>query len=230
MTAHLPAQHHGQPVNVAGSMRVLLADEHPIVLAGLRSLLEGQVELSCAEVDGPGALRAIEAQVPEVAVLDQRMPGLSGLRVAQELAQRGVPTKVVLLWSQEEGARLAEAIDSGVAAVVSRGNAWAELPEALRAVGRGEVYLSPRAAAQFLKFGRREAQQPSDPHALSPRERQVLALVATGLTSREIGLALRLAPKTVEGHRAAIMAKLDIDHLAGLVKWAIRNQLASLTD
>ena len=209
---------------------MLVADEHPIVLAGLRSLLEGQVELSCAEVDGPGALRAIEEQVPEVAVLDQRMAGLSGLRIAQALAQRGVPTKVVLLWRQDEGTRLAEAIASGVAAVVSRENAWAELPDALRAVGLGEVYLSPRVAAQFLKFGRHEAQQPSDPRALSPRERQVLSLVAAGLTSREIGVELRLASKTVEGHRAAIMTKLHIDHLPGLVKWAIRNQLASLND
>lgn len=230
MTAQLPTQHHGHPLHVSGVLRVLVADEHPIVLAGLRSLLEGQVEVSCAEVDGPGALRAIEEQTPEVAVLEQRMTGLSGLRIAQELAQRGVPTKVVLLWCQDEGTRLAEAIDSGVAAVVCRENAWAELPDALRAVGLGEVYLSPRVAAQFLKFGRREAQQPGDPRALSPRERQVLSLVAAGLTSREIGVELRLASKTVEGHRAAIMAKLHIDHLPGLVKWAIRNQLASLHD
>ena len=234
MTAHLPAQHHAQhlvlPLPALGALRVLVADEHPIVVAGLRSLLEAEVEISSAEVDGPGALRAIEDQRPDVAVLDQQMPGLSGLRIAQELAQRGVATKVVLLWRQEDGARLGEAIDSGVAGIVCRENAWAELPEALRAVGRGEVYLSPKAASQFLKHGRHDVRQRSDPRALSPRERQVLALVATGLTSRQIAQELRLAPKTVEGHRATIMTKLDIDHLAGLVKWAIRNQLASLTD
>jgi DNA-binding NarL/FixJ family response regulator len=230
MTAHLPTQHQGHPVPVPGALRVLVVDQHPIVLAGLRSLLEGEFELTCAETDGPGALRAIEEQAPEVAVLDQQIPGLSGLRLVQELAQRSAKTKVVLLWRQDEGARLAEAIDSGVAGVVSLENAWVELPEALRAVGRGDVYLSPRAAAQFLKHGRREARQKADPRALSPRERQVMALVAAGLTSRQIGAELRLAPKTVEGHRAAIMAKLEIDHLAGLVKWAIRNQLATLND
>jgi DNA-binding NarL/FixJ family response regulator len=211
------------------SMRVLLADDHAIVREGLRVVLstESDLEVVAEESDGERALEAIRTLKPDVAVLDIRMPGLTGIEVARKLNEDGALTSVVLLSMHKEESFVQAAMDAGVGGYVVKEDAARELIDAVRAVARGDVYLSPRIAGSVVQALRR-GPPPKAPH-LTPRER-VVRLLAEGLTSKEIAARLDLSPKTVDGHRAAIMDKLGIRSVAGLVKYAIRNHLTGLDD
>lgn len=211
-------------------MRVLLADDHAIVREGLRVVLstEDDIEVVAEESDGEKALEAIRRLKPDVAVLDIRMPGLTGIEVARKLNEDGALTSVVLLSMHKEESFVQAAMDAGVGGYVVKEDAARELIDAVRAVGRGDVYLSPRIAGSVVQALRR-GPPPKAPH-LTPRERDVVRLLAEGLTSKEIAARLDLSPKTVDGHRAAIMDKLAIRSVAGLVKYAIRNHLTGLDD
>ena len=218
----------------ATSVRVLLADDHAIVRDGLRAVLEAETGITVvAQVsDGTAALAAILEHQPDVAVLDIQMPGLSGLEVARQVATSGAKTRVVLLSMHKEDAFVRAAIDAGVAGYVVKEDAARELTDAIRAAVRGDVYLSPRVAGAVLQAARKGpggGGTGSGARAqLTPRERDVLRLLADGLTSKEIAGKLQLSPKTVDGHRTAIMDKLAIRNVAGLVKFAIRNHLTEL--
>jgi DNA-binding NarL/FixJ family response regulator len=213
-------------------LRVLLADDHAIVRDGLRAVLEAEPGVSVvAQVsDGPAALAAIEQHKPDVAVLDIQMPGLTGLEVARQVVASGARTKIVLLSMHKEDAFVRAAVDAGVAGYVVKEDAARELTQAIRAAHRGDVYLSPRVAGQVMQAVRAGtgAAAAGARAQLTPRERDVLRLLADGLTSKEIAGKLNLSPKTVDGHRTAIMDKLAIRNVAGLVKFAIRNHLTGL--
>jgi DNA-binding NarL/FixJ family response regulator len=209
-------------------LRVLLADDHAIVRDGLKALLatHPDIEVVGEEQDGDRALEAIRQLRPDVAVLDIRMPGLTGIALARKLNEEGLLTGVALLSMHKEEAFVQAAMDAGVGGYVVKEDAARELIDAIRAVARGDVYLSPRVAGSVVHAIRR-ASPPKAPH-LTPRERDVLRLLAEGLTSKEMASRLELSPKTVDGHRAAIMDKLAIRSVAGLVKYAIRNHLTDL--
>lgn len=209
-------------------LRVLLADDHAIVRDGLKALLSTQsdIEVVGEEQDGERALESIRKLAPDVAVLDIRMPGLTGIELARKLNDEGSLTGVVLLSMHREEAFVQAAMDAGVGGYVVKEDAARELIDAIRAVARGDVYLSPRVAGSVVQAIRR-GPPPKVPH-LTPRERDVLRLLAEGLTSKEMAVRLELSPKTVDGHRAAIMDKLAIRSVAGLVKYAIRNHLTDL--
>lgn len=209
-------------------LRVLLADDHAIVRDGLKALLSTQpdIEVAGEEHDGEAALVTIRRVKPDVAVLDIRMPGLTGIELARKLNEEGILTGVVLLSMHKEEAFVQAAMDAGVGGYVVKEDAARELIDAIRAVARGDVYLSPRVAGSVVQAIRR-GPPPKVPH-LTPRERDVLRLLAEGLTSKEMASRLDLSPKTVDGHRAAIMDKLGIRSVAGLVKYAIRNHLTDL--
>ena len=213
-------------------LRVLLADDHAIVRDGLRAVLEAEPGISVvAQVsDGPAAVAAIELHKPDVAVLDIQMPGLTGLEVARQVVASGAHTKIVLLSMHKEDAFVRAAVDAGVAGYVVKEDAARELTQAIRAAARGDVYLSPRVAGQVMQAVRAGggAAASGARAQLTPRERDVLRLLADGLTSKEIAGKLHLSPKTVDGHRTAIMDKLAIRNVAGLVKFAIRNHLTEL--
>jgi len=209
-------------------LKVLLADDHAIVRDGLKALLSTQNDIGVAgEVqDSDAALEAIRKIRPDVAVLDIRMPGLTGIEVARKLNDEGIATGVVLLSMHKEEPFVQAALDAGVGGYVVKEDAARELIDAVRAVARGDVYLSPRIAGSVVQAVRR-GPPPKVPH-LTPRERDVVRLLAEGLTSKEIAGRLDLSPKTVDGHRAAIMDKLGIRSVAGIVKYAIRNHLTDL--
>ncbi len=211
-------------------IRVLLADDHAIVREGLRAVLssEADVEVVAVESDGDRALASIRSLKPDVAVLDIRMPGLTGIEVARKLNEDDALTSVVLLSMHKEESFVQAAMDAGVGGYVVKEDAARELLDAVRAVGRGDVYLSPRVAGSLVQALRR-GPPPKVPN-LTPRERDVVRLLSEGLTSKEIASRLDLSPKTVDGHRAAIMEKLGIRSVAGLVKYAIRNHLTNLED
>jgi DNA-binding NarL/FixJ family response regulator len=156
------------------------------------------------------------------------MPGLSGIEVARKLNEDGLATAVVLLSMHKEESFVQAAMDAGVGGYVVKEDAARELVDAVLAVSRGDVYLSPRIAGSVVQALRRGPATKSA--QLTPRERDVLRLLSEGLTSKEIAARLELSPKTVDGHRATIMDKLGIRSVAGLVKYAIRNHLSGLDE
>jgi DNA-binding NarL/FixJ family response regulator len=204
-------------------MRVLLADDHPVVRSGLRSVLASQADMEIVgeEPDGARALMAIRALKPDVAVLDIQMPQLSGIDVARQLAAESSPTAVVVLSLHQEESDVRSALDAGVCGYVVKEDAAAEVVQAIRAAARREMDISPRISGTLVHALRQK--EPGT--TLTPRERDVLRLLAEGLRSKEIAARLKLSPKTVEGHRASVMDKLDIHSVAGLVKYALKHRL-----
>lgn len=210
-------------------MRIVLADDHAIVLKGLRGLLASEPDLQVVaeEMNGEAALGSIRRLAPEVAVLDIEMPGMSGLDVAKKVAEERLSTAVVLLSVHRGSQFVAAAVEAGVGGYVLKEDAPADLLAAIRATMRGELYLSPRVTRPALAALREP--DAGDPK-LSPRERDIVRLLADGLSSKEIAVALTLTPKTVDTYRQNIMAKLGLHSVAAIVKYAIRHRIARIDD
>ena len=209
-------------------MRVLLADDHHLVRAGLRALLENQpgVEVVGEAGDGREALDMIERHRPDVALLDITMPGMNGLEVASRVDKASPRTRVVVLSMHAGEAYVAQALRVGVVGYLLKDAAAAELGLALDAVRRGEVYLSP-AISRTVVDGFLKAGKPADDPlaSLTSRQREILQLIAEGNSTKEIAASLDVSVKTVETHRAQLMDRLDIHDVAGLVRFAIRSGL-----
>ena len=207
------------------ALRVLLADDHGVVREGLRVLLEraGYVVVAAAS-DGREAMAQAAALKPDVAVIDVAMPLLNGIDVTRAIRNQGLRTKVVLLTFHTERQYVVAAFEAGVAGYVVKTQASEDLLCALREVGRGRSYVSPAITGDFGDAVRRRA--PSrDP--LTRREREVLQLIAEGKSTKEVATILGVSVKTADTHRTHIMTKLDIHETAGLVRYAIREGLAS---
>ena len=215
-------------------MRILLADDHTLVRAGLRALLESLgegAEISEAG-DGRRALELIAAERPDVALLDISMPGLNGLEVAARVARDSPRTRLVILSMHSGPSHVAQALRSGAVGYLLKDAAAEELGLALRAVMSGETYLSPAISRQVVdgylgRAARPEGDPPDIDVQLTPRQREILQLVAESRSSKEVAAMLQLSVKTVEAHRSQIMERLGIHDLAGLVRYAIRVGLVS---
>jgi DNA-binding NarL/FixJ family response regulator len=204
-------------------MRVLLADDHRLVRAGLRALLDAtpNVEVVAEAADGEEAMRLIQELQPDLALLDIAMPKMSGLALLHQITAAGLRTRVLLLSMYDNDEYVAEAIRAGAGGYLVKDAAVEELAMALQALERGDVYLSPaisRKLAQAFSGGRASP-------GLTGRQTQVLRLIAQGQSSKEIARDLNLSIKTVETHRTQIMDRLEIRDLAGLVRYAIRSGL-----
>jgi DNA-binding NarL/FixJ family response regulator len=202
-------------------LRVLLADDHDVVRQGFRALLEREgVEVVGEAADGREALRLAEALQPDVAVLDLSMPGLNGLDAARTMLQSRPKLGVVLLTMHDDEQHIIAALRAGVRGYVVKTQAAAALTEAIRQVAEGLTYLTPSVTRLVVDayLAGREA----PPNPLTPRESEVLQLVAEGRTTKEVAGLLKLTVKTAESYRARIMEKLDIHETAGLVRYAIR--------
>jgi DNA-binding NarL/FixJ family response regulator len=211
-------------------MRVLLADDHTLLRKGIRSVLASLpgVEIVAETGDGREALALIEQHHPDVAVLDVTMPGLNGLEVAERAAKSSSRTKILILSMHAGEAYVAQALRAGVAGYLLKDAADDELPLAIKAVSRGDVYLSPKISRQVVDRFLRSADAAPDPLAgLTSRQREILQLVAEGKSSKEIAAMLELSVKTVESHRAQIMERVGVHDLTGLVRFAIRVGLIS---
>lgn len=205
-------------------MRVVLADDHALVRAGIRSLLEGieGVEVSGEAGDGHEALLLVDRLRPHVAVLDIRLPAMNGLDVAARLAQTHPETRVLVLSMHANEEYVRQALHAGAAGYLLKDSSVTELELALRAVARGETYLSPAVSRLVVDdYLRHEAPPP----ALSLRQREVLQLIAEGHSTKEIAHRLGISVKTAESHRFQIMARLEIRDVPGLVRYAIRTGL-----
>ena len=202
------------------SLRVLLADDHAVVRQGLKALLERQgVEVVAEVADGQAAVETATRLRPDVAVLDIVMPRLNGVDAAHRIAQTLPAVKLILLTMHSDEHYVLDAISAGVRGFVIKTQAAEDLFQAIHEVGRGGIYVSPgisETVLQALRF------RPGWREPLTPREREVLQLVAEGRATKQIAGLLKISVKTAEFHRGQIMQKLNIHETAGLVRSAIR--------
>ncbi len=206
-------------------IRVLLADDHTLVRAGIRGLLQGleRVEVVGEAGDGQEALRLAETLRPDIVLLDIGMPGLNGLEVAGRLATVDPPVRVIILSMHISEEYVLRALRAGCAGYLLKGSAVAELEVAIRAVARGETYLSPAVSKHVVDDYVTRTGGAADPlDALTPRQREILQLAAEGHSSKEIAERLGISYRTVEAHRAQLMERLGVHDLAGLVRFAVR--------
>ena len=215
-------------------MRVLLADDHNLVRAGIRALLEtlSDVEIVAEAADGQAALQGLIKHKPDLALIDISMPGLNGLELAARASREVPETRLVILSVHGDASHVAQALRAGARGYLLKDAAADELPVLVRSVMRGETYLSPGISRHvvdgFLGRGAAPTTESAEPAALlTPRQREILQLVAEGRSTKEVAQLLDLSVKTVEAHRAQIMERLDIHDLAGLVRYAVRAGLVS---
>jgi DNA-binding NarL/FixJ family response regulator len=202
-------------------LRVVVADDHTVVRAGFRALLERNgFEVSGEAANGQEAVRLARELKPDIVLLDVAMPLMNGLDAGREIQRAHKDTHVVLLTMHAENHLMAEALRAGIRAYVLKSQATEDLVLAMRAVMRRQVYLSPGISKFAVDAYVNGESAPDD--RLARRERQVLQLVAEGKTSKEIGGILGVSTKTAESYRARVMDKLDIHDIAGLVRYAIR--------
>jgi len=205
-------------------IQILLADDHQIVRQGLKAMLEHEGFKIVGEAgDGREAVRLAEATHPDVAILDLAMPALNGLDAAREILRASNRVKAILLTMHTDEPYVLEALRAGISGYVLKTQATLDLVQAIREVTRGAIYLSPGVSRAVVDAYRNKSDLPPDP--LSPREREVLQLVAEGKTTKEVAALLGVSVKTAESHRTRIMSKLGIHETAGLVRYAIRRGL-----
>ncbi len=215
------------------SITVFLADDHAVVRDGLRALLEAQPDIRVIgdAADGQETVRGVARLCPDVVVLDIAMPELNGIEAAYEIGQICPATQVIILSMLSTTEHIFRALQAGVRGYLLKESAGIEVVSAVHAVHTGHRYLSEKISDKIVDdyIRQRQATQARDPLAsLSPREREVLQLVAEGKSSAEIAHILSLSPKTVETYRSRLMNKLGISDLPGLIRFAIQHGLTSL--
>lgn len=209
--------------------RVLLADDHAVVRSGLRAVLEGEpdIEVVAEAEDGMEAVEKTLTEDVDLAILDVSMPKLTGLQATAELLRRRNDVRVLILSVHDNEQYFFEALKAGASGYVLKSAANRDLIDACRAAMRGEPFLYPNAVRalvrEYLEQARRGEAVPADP--LTPRELQVVKLIAEGLSSDEIAEALVISRKTVDHHRANILGKLGMRNGAELTRYAIRRGL-----
>src|ERR671920_416354 len=209
----------------ADAVRVLIADDHGIVRSGLRMLLERQddIEVIAEAEDGASARDTAIRERPDLAILDVRMPKLTGLQATREIREQAPDVSVLILSMYDDERYLFEALKAGASGYVLKTQADHDLMEAVRAVERGEPFLTPEAQRALIKDVLGEGG--GRPSELTPREEEVVKLVAEAHTNKEIAAILHLSEKTVENHRSNAMRKLGMRDRVELVRYAIRRGL-----
>ena len=210
--------------------RAVLADDHLMVRAGLRKLLESfDIEVVGEAADGRQALSLIASQRPDVALLDIAMSGLNGIEAAARIAHDHPHTRVLILSMHQNEDYVRRALRAGAAGYLVKDAAPAELELALKAVLRGETYLSPAVSKGVMNdYVRRLRDEKTPGAALTARQREILQLIAEGRSTKEIARLLNVSVKTIETHRAQLMERLGIHDVAGLVRHAILIGLISV--
>ena len=208
-----------------GKVRILLADDHTILREGIKVLLnrERDMEIVAEAEDGAQALEQVRSVKPDVVVMDISMPKIGGLEVTREITETFPDVKVVILTMHDNEEYLVQALKSGAKGYVLKEAAATDLAEAIRAVVRGDAYLYPAVARKLVDdYVNRVRTIKTASESLTPREREVLKLVAEGHTNREIADYLGISVKTVENHRANLMRKLDLHDRTELARYAIK--------
>ncbi|THJ24811.1 MAG: response regulator transcription factor [Nitrospira sp. CG24E] len=202
--------------------RVLLGDDHTLVLDGFRKLLEDQCEIVGAAEDGRTLLRMAQELQPDIVTLDISMPQLNGVDAAKKLKKILPRTKLIFVTMHADPAYVNEAFKAGASGYLLKRSAGSELRQAIQSVMEGQCYVTPLVAKGLVQSVITGERPPNiQDTSLTPRQREVLQLVAEGMTVKEIASALNLSPKTVEFHKSHIMMQLDLHTTAELTKYAL---------
>jgi DNA-binding NarL/FixJ family response regulator len=209
-------------------IRVVIADDHHLVRQGIRALLEKahDIEVVGEAEDGQQALNLVEALAPDVLLIDVAMPRMDGMQAIERVRLAHAPTRTIILSMYSDEALVRQALRSKASGYVLKRSVVEELLLAVRAASRGELYLSPAVTPYVLADLEADGAQVDDPFSrLTPREREVLQLIAEGNINSAIAQTLQISIKTVEKHRSSLMAKLNVHDVAGLVRVAIKYRL-----
>jgi DNA-binding NarL/FixJ family response regulator len=212
-------------------IRVLLADDHKLVRAGIRSLLERlpEMEVVAEASDGGEALQLVEKYDPQIVLMDLAMPELNGLEATRHLTTKFPKVRVIILSIYSDEEHVYQSLRAGAAGYLMKGAATEELEFAIRSVARGETYLSPPVSKPvIMEYIRRTNVGLSPREGLSPRQTQILKLIAEGQTTKQVALNLAISVKTVESHRSALMKRIGVRDVAGLVRYAVKVGLVDL--
>ncbi len=213
-------------------IRILLADDHKIMREGLRSLIEREPNMAVVgeAENGRATLRLARELKPDIIVMDITMPDLNGIEATRQVRMRCPEAKVIALSMHSDRRLVAEMLKAGASAYLLKDCAFTELAGAIEIVSRGQTYLSPGITGIVVEDYIHRIAEPStlESPTLTPREREILQLLAEGKNAKEIALHLHISPKTVETHRRRMMEKLKMDSVADLTRYAIREGLASL--
>jgi two-component system response regulator NreC len=204
-------------------IRILIADDHGVLRAGLRALLnaEAGLEVVGEAADGPTALRLAVELRPDVAMLDLSMPGMDGIQVARQLKQQLPDTRVLILTVHEDEGLLREAMQAGASGYIVKRAVESELITAIHAICSGNLYVHPSMTRALLKDLSPSLVTDEPPaETLTPREIEVLRLIAQGHTNRQVAETLQLSVRTVESHRANLTSKLGVSSRVDLVRYA----------
>jgi DNA-binding NarL/FixJ family response regulator len=215
---------------MSDEIRILIADDHPVVRKGLRMAVEEDAGLTIVAeaADGEAALALIEEFLPQVAVLDVDMPKLDGFGVAREIRKRQLPVETIFLTMHAQEDLLRAAIDLGVKGYILKDSAMLEIVAAVRAVAAGQPYLNSTLAARLLQRqpspGAIVRKETGTLDSLTPTERRIVQLIAADKSSKEIGAELSIHYRTVENHRTNICRKLGLEGANALLRFALQNK------
>jgi DNA-binding NarL/FixJ family response regulator len=207
--------------------RVLLADDHRIVAEGLRSLLEPEFDLVGAVEDGRALIAAVEELQPDVAVVDVSMPKLNGIEAVRQIKQKNKRIKIVFLTMHPDVAYAASAFEAGASGYVLKHSAPAELVMAIKEALEGRTYVTPRIAGELMHAYREGTTRPNGLAEITPRQREVLQLLAEGRSTKEIASTLVISTRTVEFHKYRMMEDLGIKTVAELIRYAVKQGIVA---
>jgi DNA-binding NarL/FixJ family response regulator len=214
-----------------GGIKLLLADDHEIVRRGLRSVLEAQrdFEIVGEAADGRRAVALVKELSPDIAILDISMPLLNGLEATRQILKIRPQTKVLILTVHESDPLIRQVLDAGARGYILKTDAGRDLVIAVESLGRNKTFFTSRVAQMvldgFLKGESHDAQSDRGDIRLTPRQREIVQLLAEGKSSKEVAVVLDLSVKTAETHRANIMRKLDCHSVSEVVRYAVRNEI-----
>lgn len=214
-------------------IKVIIAEDHQMVRAGLHALLDkaGGIEVLGEASNGQEAISLVQKLSPHVLIMDIRMPILNGIQAAEHIRELKLPVRIVLVSMYSDASLVHQALKSGVKGYVLKSSASEELLSAVQAAYRGETFLSSPISSIVLDHVPPADGGSVDPFdSLSPREKEILQLIAEEHTSADIAEVLAISEKTVEKHRTHLMDKLNVKNLAGLVRLAIRYGLVDRND
>ena len=211
------------------SHTIMLVDDHQMFREGLKALLQSETDflITGEAEDGLQAVELCRELAPDVVIMDISMPGINGVEATRRIHEESPDVKIIILSMYTEKRFIMGALKAGATGIVAKNSASSELVDAIQAVVNGNNYLSP-SVSDVLVHNFLASDTDTGPKNLSPRERQILQLIAMGKGAKEIGTELNISNKTVEAHRMQLMKKLDIRNVAELVKYAIREGVVEL--